>query len=124
MQFRGSDSKTCFFSETVWRERGEEPDPALELQLLGKLSTLRRLRLLVHLKLNHDNDLRLERDSSLQPHGRDEEKELSQLRGCDDHSQVAVQMSMIGGQIHFRGALVQVLSCHHFSLDRFINYSD
>ena len=47
-------------------------------------------------------------------------KKLGQLRGCDDHSQVAAQMSMIGGQIHFRGALVQVLSCHHFSLDRLI----
>ena len=58
--------------------------------------------------------------SSHQPHGRDEEKELSQLRGCDDRSQVAVQMSMIGGQIHFRGALVQVLSCHHFGLDRLL----
>ena len=46
------------FSETVWRERREEPDPALELQLCGKLSTLRRLRLLVHLELNHDNHLR------------------------------------------------------------------
>ena len=43
---------------------GEEPDPALELQLLRKLSTLRRLRLLVHLELNHDNDLRFKSSTS------------------------------------------------------------